>query len=122
MDIKIGCDILQIKKFQDAFEKHPEKFRRDIFSVSELKNSDPEHLAGLFAAKEAILKALDIKPGHWKLIEIKKLPSGKPFVVLSPKISKKDIIIIDVRRIVSSDISISHHGEYVIAVAVFLIK
>lgn len=112
MEMKVGCDIVYIRTFQNALEKHPEKFQRDIFCDSELENSDPQHLAGIFAAKEAVMKALDMRPGLWKLIEIKKMPSGKPYVVLAKKISK------DIR---TSDISVSHQGEYVVAVAVFLL-
>ena len=114
MDIKIGSDILQLKKFQKAFKRCPEKFERDIFSELELQNSEISHLAGLFAAKEAVIKALDLKPGSWKLIEIRNIKSGKPALIFHKPLSKENIK--------SHDLSISHHGDYVIAVVAILLK
>jgi|SRR3989344_1476498 len=114
MEVKVGNDIVYIPKFQKSFQRYPKKFRRDIFCESELKNQDTQHLAGIFSAKEAVVKALDLKASKWKLIEILNFDTGKPFVKLHKKISSHNIE--------SSDISISHHGDYVTAVAVFLIK
>lgn len=114
MQIKIGSDILQIKKFRTTFKKCPEKFERDIFSERELQNPGISHLAGLFAAKEAVIKALDLKPGSWKLIEIKNIKSGKPVLNFDKAINKENIK--------SYDLSISHHGDYVIAVVAILLR
>lgn len=114
MKIKVGSDILQLEKFQTTFKKCPEKFKRDIFCESELQNPEISHLAGLFAAKEAVIKALDLKPGSWKLIEIKNIKSGKPVLNLNG--------VVDKRNIKSHDLSISHHGDYVIAVVAILLK
>lgn len=114
MEIKVGSDILQFKKFKNSFKKYPQKFKRDIFCKSELKNQELSHLAGFFAAKEAVIKALDFPAGSWKQIEIGNLKSGKPFIELHSA-SKPN-------NIQSCDLSISHHGDYIIAVAVFLLK
>ena len=114
MEVKIGSDILQLKKFQKSFQRYPEKFKRDIFFESELQNQDIQHLAGIFSVKEAVIKALDLKAKSWKFIEISNSETGKPILKLSKKISQKNIE--------SCDISISHHGDYVMAVAVFLVK
>ena len=114
MEVKVGSDILQLKKFQKSFQRYPQKFKRDIFCESELKNQETSHLAGIFSAKEAVIKALDLKTGSWKFITISNSETGKPLLRLSAEISKKNIE--------SCDISISHHGEYVMAVAVFLMQ
>ncbi|MCH8741932.1 holo-ACP synthase [Patescibacteria group bacterium] len=114
MEIKVGSDILQLKKFKRSFQKYPQKFKRDIFCESELKNPEISHLAGIFSAKEAVIKALDFPAGKWKQIEIGNLKSGKPFLKLQPKLNQKSIK--------SCDLSISHHGDYIIAVAVFILK
>lgn len=114
MKIKVGSDILQLKKFRATFKKYPEKFERDIFFERELQNLEISHLAGLFAAKEAVIKALDLKPGSWKLIEIKNIKSGKPVLNFNKDIDKKNIK--------SCDLSISHHGDYVIAVVTVLLR
>lgn len=114
MEIKVGSDILQLKKFKRSFQRYPQKFKRDIFCESELKNPEISHLAGIFSAKEAVIKALDLKAGTWKQIEIGNLKSGKPFLKLHPELKQKNIK--------TCDLSISHHGDYIIAVAVFILK
>lgn len=114
MKVRVGSDILFLPKFQKSFQSYPEKFKRDIFFESELKIQDIPHLAGIFSTKEAVIKALDLKAGSWKFIEISNSKTGKPLLKLSKEISQKNIE--------SCDISISHHGDYVMAVAVFLIK
>lgn len=114
MVVKTGTDIVHIEKFRQSFRKYPNKFKKDIFFNSELQNSEIQHLAGLFAAKEAVIKALDLGPGSWKKIEIMSEKSGKPFVKLLGEAGE--------RKIESCDLSWSHHGDYVVAVAVFLLK
>jgi len=114
MKIRVGNDILQLKKFQATFKKCPEKFERDVFFQSELENPEISHLAGLFVAKEAVIKALDLKPGSWRLIEIKNIQSGKPVLKFKGAVAK--------REIATCDLSISHHGDYVMAVVVILLK
>lgn len=122
MEIKVGADILSIPEFKKSFQRYPGKFRRDIFCASELKDKRIEHLAGIFAAKEAVMKALDMRAGNWRLIEVKHFSSGKPFVTLSPELERKKAVSFPLKKILSSDISISHHGDYAIAVSVFLLS
>lgn len=107
---RIGCDIVSLKKFSKKVERSGEAFLRKIFLPSELKHRDLQHLAGIFAAKEAILKAAarshDLRVGDWHEIEICSSPSKRPFVRLRQK------------RIHALDISISHDGDYVFAVVI----
>lgn len=84
-----------------------------IFSRAELLTKpSKESLAGIFAAKEAIIKSLDLKVGSWQEVEIAKNKKGRPEI----KFSGSDL------KILSQDLSISHHGRYVMAVAVFLVE
>ncbi|MDA2922316.1 holo-ACP synthase [Patescibacteria group bacterium AH-259-L07] len=111
MEITIGCDHVNIKKFKKSVQRGGGTFLNKIFSPHELVNARAEEtLAGLFAAKEAVIKALALKAGDWHKIEIVKNESGRPEVKLLGLEHK----------IVSQDISISHDGEYAFAVAVFL--
>lgn len=99
--MRIGCDIVCISEFKKRAQKGGEAFLKKVFLPSELRR-DPdswEHLAGIFAAKEAVMKAADIPPGSWLEIEIEHHPSGRPIC-----------------RLVE-DISVSHEKDYVIAVA-----
>lgn len=108
MIVKIGCDIVRIKRFSNLSSKSLNK----IFHKSELKNKKPESLAGIFAAKESCKKVFnELK---WHDIEIKKQKNGKPLLLLNLNKNKQNII--------SHDISISHDGEYAIATVVFLLE
>jgi len=112
MEIKIGCDIVSLAKFKRSAQRSKPRFLGKIFSSSELAGTaSVESLAGMFAAKEAVIKALELKAGDWHKIEIVKNKSGRPEIML------RGIN----REIASHDISISHDREYAIAFAVFLI-
>ncbi len=113
MTIKTGCDIVNIKRFKKSLERGGSNFLDKIFLPQELAVSEKiETLAGIFATKEAVIKALELKAGDWHEIEIIKNKNGRPEI----KMLKLNNIII------SQDISISHDGDYAMAVAVFLIE
>lgn len=108
MKTRVGTDIVHIGEFYERYEKNRWKFKRDIFTKEEHGgDSTPEHLAGIFAAKEAAFKALGIGPENWLDVRVHKNELGKPFIIFSTNIGKK---------IKSSDLSISHSGDYAIAV------
>ena len=81
---------------------------KKIFHKTELTNK-PESLAGIFAAKEACKKVFNL---NWLDIEIKKERTGKPIVVFTNK----------PKNIIDYDLSISHDGNYAIAIVVFLME
>ena len=111
MIIKTGCDLVELKKFKKSLERGGPKFVGKIFTATELsKTKKTESLAGIFAAKEATIKALGLKAGDWQKIEIIKNKKG------SPELN----ILESEKKIMGHDLSISHDGEYVMAVAVFL--
>ena len=113
MKLKIGCDIVQITRFERSAGKGGKEFLDRVFSASELANAPAvATLAGMFAAKEAVMKALKMKAGDWHKIEIKKDENGRPEV----KLLELD------KRVMSRDMSISHDGEYAMAVAIFLVE
>lgn len=110
--IKVGCDIVKISRFKLLIEK--KIVLEKIFTNHELSKSNSlESLAGKFAGKEAVLKALELTPGNWNLIEIIKQENGKPVIKFTNNPNYK---------IISCDISISHDDEYAFASACFLIK
>ena len=82
MKIKVGCDIVEIKRFNDIDKKALEK----IFHKSELKTLKPEILAGMFAAKESCKKVFNDL--MWYDIEILKNKNGKPSLIINKKISR----------------------------------
>lgn len=91
MDILgIGIDAVEISRFKKAAEERGEKFLGKIFTAKELeyagsKRASYVHMAGKFAAKEAVKKALPdgARIGlNWADIEILNNEDGKPYAVL----------------------------------------
>lgn len=120
MIIGIGTDIIEIKRIENAVNKNS-KFLNRIFTSNEVeylksRKLNPQNIAGNFAAKEAISKALGtgISGIRWEEIEIVRETNGAPLVVLHDKALKysKD------KRIKKINISISHSQEYAIAFAI----
>lgn len=85
----VGVDCVDIMRFKRMCDINPSLLDY-MFSINELSikcadgNINYGHLAGVFAAKEATLKALSPKLPLYKIkqIEIKYGESGKPFVIL----------------------------------------
>ena len=112
MDIKVGCDIVHIPTFEDSVRSGADLFLARILRPPEQSRyTTGESQAGVFALKEAVMKALGVPAGSWHDIEVANTPDGKPMVSLLQYRSTID----------SSDVSIAHHGEYAIAVVVFSI-
>lgn len=113
MRVKVGCDVVSKKRFEESAKKGGQIFLNKLFSSRELtRDPNSETLAGIFAAKEAVIKALELKAGDWQTMEILKTKAGRPEVTFA----RRD------KTVLSHDISISHDGEYAYAVAVFLIS
>lgn len=87
----VGVDIVEIRRIKQAVSKHSNFIDR-IFSKNEVeylknKNLRPEFIAGRFAAKEAIVKALGtgFSGFDFKDIEVDRTALGKPIVILKGK-------------------------------------
>ncbi len=98
----VGIDLVFIPEFRKRLEVGAGAILQSAFRSSEITNQQPEHLAGLWAAKEAVAKAAVQAPTKWTDIVISQDASGKPHA----KIGAQEFAI-----------SISHHGDYAIAVA-----
>jgi len=88
--IGIGVDRIVVSRIESSLDRFGERFIRRVFTDAEYtqasaKNNLPRRLAMLFAAKEAVSKALGtgfkqgVAPVH---IETIHQPSGKPEVTL----------------------------------------
>lgn len=89
----IGVDLVEIERIKQILARN-ERFINKILTESEIslcpasEMKKAEFVAGRFAAKEAVVKALGTGIGKsvgWKDIEILKLDSGKPYIVLNQK-------------------------------------
>lgn len=117
MIIGTGVDITEVRRLRQAVEKWGNDFLNRIFTNQELENAkrraNPyQHLAGRFAAKEAIFKALGDKKLTWKDVQILNDKEGRPYcTVLNGKGKGVDIYL-----------SISHVKTYAVANAVITQK
>jgi len=77
-----GVDLIEISRISRAVDRHGERFLRRIFTRKELAliSHKPASLAGRFAAKEAVAKALGSGIGDvgWTEIEILRGPNNEP--------------------------------------------
>lgn len=116
----IGIDIIEVKRIKDVYEKFPLRFRNRILTQREQeyifsKKNPWLTLAGRFAAKEAVMKALGSgwgKVSFWE-IEVVNDETGKPLVFLSGKAA----LFVNQMGISEILVSISHDGKYALAQA-----
>lgn len=96
---------MRISEFEKMLGKGGTSFIMRVFHEDEQEDTSVEHLAGMFAAKEAVIKALSLGPEAWMDIRIEKDKNGKPRAVL---VSESE------NAVKSSDLSISHAGDYAV--------
>ncbi|MFH1269971.1 MAG: holo-ACP synthase [Candidatus Omnitrophota bacterium] len=117
MIIGTGVDITEVKRLRQAVEKWGNSFLNRVFTSGELENAKTrgslyQHLAGRFAAKEAVFKALGDVSLNWKDVEILNDKEGKPScVILNGRGKKMEV-----------HISISHVKNYAVANAIITEK
>lgn len=84
--ISSGVDLIEIERVTQAIERHGERFLNRVFTRQELAElkGNPASLAGRFAAKEAVAKALGTGIGlvAWQEIEILRGPAREPLLFL----------------------------------------
>lgn len=120
----IGIDIIEIKRIKKTIEKQP-RFLEKIFTENEIEYFKSngfryESIAGNFAAKEAISKALGtgIRNFKFKDIEILRNKLGKPIVKTYNNLSSICIKY----NVTDIKVSISHCKDYAVANAVTIVK
>ena len=111
--MKIGTDIVQISRIENSLAKFGVRFKERLLNPNERDQSRSiESLAGVWAAKEAIAKALGCGIGKELVfcdIIISKDAKGAPYFELTPQAQK-------IHKITQSSLSISHDGGFAIAV------
>lgn len=102
--MKVGVDLVQISEFQARLSEAGGLEK--IFLDSEREHTkSPESLAGAFAAKEAFMKALGRKV-DWLDVWVEKDKWGRPKLI--SKLTQNEEV----------EVSISHSGDYAVAVVV----
>lgn len=118
--VRIGCDVHPISEIAESIEHFGERYLARVFtSVERAQTEGPmaiERLAGRFAAKEAVLKVLEVPHTTaipWQSIEVRTGGNGVPFVVLGGAAKE----LAEQQGISRIDISLSHDGGIAMAVA-----
>lgn len=119
-----GVDIVEVGRIAAMLAEHGEHFLDRVFTPAEREYAQSskrrdEHLAGRFAAKEAVLKALGTGWSQgiaWTDVEVTRSPAGEPGIQLSGK--ARDIAhALGIGRWV---LSLSHTENYAVASAIGL--
>ncbi len=115
-----GVDLIEISRIENAIERHGEKFYNRFFTPQEVQfcQGRADRLAGRFAVKEAVAKAMGTGIGdfNWTDIEVVGESRGKPELVLHNKARK---VAAD-QGLLHWSISLSHTDTYAIGMAVAL--
>jgi len=113
-----GIDIVEIERIEKAVGTWHDLFLNRVYTPGELEicRGSPARLAGRFAAKEAVLKALDPETltCNWHDIEILAAPGGRPVLKLHGKAGLE----YSRKNIMNLDVSISHCRQYAVATVV----
>ena len=116
---EVGIDIIEIARIGSALSRWDDKFRKMVFTASEIEfceaRSNPvQHYAARFAAKEAVAKALKSSKTvflKWTDVEIVSYENGAPTIILH---GEAESLFNDSKL----SLSLSHSVNSAIAVAI----
>jgi holo-[acyl-carrier protein] synthase len=122
MLLSTGVDLVEVERIQKALEdsRIGMRFRDRVFTAKEIQYCEKkrrgryESYAGRFAAKEAVMKALGSGWGSkvcWLDIEVVRLRSGKPEILLHDKTAR----LAEQLGIRRWSLSITHTGQHGLA-------
>lgn len=118
--ITSGIDLIEIARIERAIERHGERFFRRFFTDQEIRfcQGRATSLAGRFAVKEAVAKALGTGIGdfNWTDVEVVCDGLGKPELVLHNR--AQDMAFS--QGLTQWSISMSHTETHAIGLAVAL--
>ncbi len=118
MKLVTGVDLIEIDRIDQVLDQHGQHYLDRVFTAEEIALSGRrvESLAGRFAAKEAVAKALGCGIGEvaWKDIEILENDAGAPILQLFGEAALKA----DALGVETWSVSISHSQSHAIALAV----
>lgn len=119
MIVAIGIDIIEVARIREVLWRTP-GFRRRVFTAAERSYCDSrgvvsaQHYAARFAAKEAMLKALQTgwRGGiTWQDVEVAAHESGAPYLILEGVV--KDLFAAS--GATTAHLTMSHTSEHAIA-------
>lgn len=118
VNVAVGVDIIEVERVRRVYEHHGERFLQRVFTDSEIRQCRGKvtRLAGRFAVKEAISKALGtgLHGVAWREMEVVQLRSGRPSVRLHGKARQRAELL----GLTAFDVSIADLQAFSIAIAV----
>lgn len=116
--LRTGVDLIEISRIEEVMARHGKRYLERIYTAAELQQigQEAESLAGRFAAKEAVAKALGCGIGDvgWKDIEILGDEQNAPGLTLYGAAAQKAQEL----GLESWSVSISHSLSHAVAVVV----
>ena len=125
MQIRQGVDIVSVDRLEEAARRTGERFLNRIFTQEERtycesKRFKYEHYAARFAAKEAMMKAMEIRRQNrlrFREIEVKRRPTGKPEIFLSPESRTR----FGLPQGIQIELSMAHERRYAVSFVLLLL-
>jgi holo-[acyl-carrier protein] synthase len=118
MKLRTGIDLVEISRLENLDPAIKQRFLERVFTPIELSEagSSSQSLAGRFAVKEAVAKALGCGIGAvgWKSIEVRRGPQGEPVLTLCGKAQELALQL----GLAEWSISISHTATHAVGLAV----
>lgn len=120
MNLRTGVDLIEISRIQEVVSRHGKHYLERIYTPAELQQCGKrsESLAGRYAAKEAVAKALGSGIGDvsWKDIEVLGDEQNAPILTLHGAADQmaKDL------GMKTWSVSISHSQSHSIALVVMI--
>jgi holo-[acyl-carrier protein] synthase len=122
--ISVGTDLVLVADVRDSLDFFGDRYLRRVYTPAEIDTCrghdgllSASCLAARFAAKEATVKAMRTDAGVSFLdIEVGNDSTGAPTLTLSGSLRRQA----DQLGAVPASISLAHHGEYAIAVCLFV--
>jgi holo-[acyl-carrier protein] synthase len=117
--VSIGIDIIEVARIREVLARTP-RFAERVFTAAERAYCESrgavaaQHYAARFAAKEAMLKALQTgwRGGiGWQDVEIAARESGAPFLILHGMVQE----LLAASGATATHLSLSHTSEHAIA-------
>ncbi|HEX3900927.1 MAG TPA: holo-ACP synthase [Mycobacteriales bacterium] len=113
MIVGIGVDVASLERFAESLERTPH-LRERLFTDAE-REAKLESLAGTFAAKEAVAKALGAPGGlEWHDVEVRHDNGGRPYLAISGTVATAALD----KGIDRWHLSISHDAGVAVAMVV----
>jgi holo-[acyl-carrier protein] synthase len=114
---ELGIDIIRVERIRAALTRFGARFSKRVLTEGERRyvRDRPETMAGRWAAKEAVSKVLGlgVRGIGWRDIEIERMPTGQPAVLLHGRAAARAGQL-GMERIA---VSITHESDYAVAIA-----